>query len=223
MTIMDTIRARHSVREYYPTPIEDKLIQQLESLIEECQAQSGLNIQLVSNNPEAYHLVASFGLVRGAQSHIAFVTTGKDQDEAIGYWGQKIVLAAQEMGLNTCWTGIISRKKSKAVRLDGEKLRLGIAIGYGKTQGRTRPTKNAAELTDIKCAEVPGWFETAVEAAQLSPTAVNNQHFKITLHEDGEGVSIKAPISGYDQIDLGIVKYNFEAAANECEAKWYWV
>ncbi|MBR3689695.1 MAG: hypothetical protein IKL97_01155, partial [Eggerthellaceae bacterium] len=159
----------------------------------------------------------------GAQSHIAFVVSDNSHDEAIGYWGQKLVLAAQEMGLNTCWTGIMSRRKSRATRNANEKLRLAIAIGYGKTQGHERRTKSFAELVDMRCKAAPEWFYTAFEAAQLAPTAVNNQHFKITLYEDGEGVSITAASKGYDQVDLGIVKCNFEAAANEAEAKWYWV
>lgn len=222
MSVMEIIRARHSVREYLAAPIETEKLEKLQCLIDEIKRDSGLNIQLITNNPEAYQIIASFGQLKGVNSHIAFVVRDNSQDEAIGYWGQRIVLTAQEMGLNTCWTGIMSRKKSKAVRAADEKIRLAIAIGYGKTQGRPRKTKSFAELTEIKCAEVPAWFEPAVEAAQLAPTAMNNQHFKITLQEDGQTVSIEAPTGAYDTIDLGIVKCNFKLVADELGADWRW-
>jgi len=45
----------------------------------------------------------------------------------------------------------------------------------------------------------------------LAPTAINQQSFRISL-EDGEPV-ITAGRGVMTKIDLGIVKYNFEAAS----------
>lgn len=61
-----------------------------------------------------------------------------------------------------------------------------------------------------------------MEAAQLAPTAMNNQNFKITLLSDGKTVRIEAPQSGLNVIDEGIVRRNFEIAANEAGADWRW-
>lgn len=61
-----------------------------------------------------------------------------------------------------------------------------------------------------------------MESAQLAPTAVNNQNFKITLLSDGKTVRIDAPKSGLNVIDGGIVRCNFEIAANEAGADWRW-
>ena len=61
-----------------------------------------------------------------------------------------------------------------------------------------------------------------MEAAQLAPTAMNNQNFKITLLSDGKTVCIDAPQSGLNVIDEGIVRCNFEIAANEAGADWRW-
>ena len=66
------------------------------------------------------------------------------------------------------------------------------------------------------------WFAAAMEAAQLAPTAMNNQNFKITLLSDGKTVRIDAPQSGLNVIDEGIVRCNFEIAANEAGADWRW-
>ena len=143
-------------------------------------------------------------------------------DEAIGYWGQKIVLAAQDMGLNTCWCALCLRKKSRAVVAPGKKIRLIIAVGHGKTQGFSRKTKSVEALSSVECAKEPAWFAEAMEAAQLAPTAMNNQNFKITLLSDGKTVRIDAPQSRLNVIDEGIVRCNFEIAANEAGADWRW-
>lgn len=77
-------------------------------------------------------------------------------DEAIGYWGQKIVLAAQDMELNTCWCALCSRKKSRAVVAPGKKIRLIIAVGHGKTQGFSRKTKSVEALSSVRMCEGAG-------------------------------------------------------------------
>lgn len=222
MSVMDTIRARHSVREYDGRAPEGEALEALRASVEACATESGLNIQLLLDNPETFQVVAKFGLIHGAIANIAFVAHGHDEDEHIGYWGQKIVLAAQDAGLNTCWVGMCSKRKNKAVCAQGEKVRLVIAVGYGKTQGVERTTKTVAQLATVECAEEPVWFATAMEAAQLAPTAINNQNFRVTLREDGKTVLIEAPKGGWNIIDLGIVKRNFEEAANELGADWQW-
>lgn len=189
--------------------------------------ESGLDIQLAGDNPEVFNVIARFGLIRGCRTHVAFVVDGGKArcmaaDEAIGYWGQKIVLAAQDMGFNTCWCALCSRKKSRAVVAPGKKIRLIIAVGHGKTQGFPRKTKSVETLSSVECAKAPAWFAAAMEAAQLAPTAMNNQNFKITLLSDGKTVRIDAPQSGLNVIDEGIVRCNFEIAANEAGADWRW-
>ena len=252
MITVETIRERHSVREYAGGPLDQAEFDALGAVVEECARESGLDIQLVGDNPEVFNVIARFGLIRGCRTHVAFVvddakaggaTSGANAaangateadcvemrgarrtavDEAIGYWGQKIVLAAQDMGFNTCWCALYSRKKSRAVVAPGKKIRLIIAVGHGKTQGFSRKTKSVEALSSVECAKAPVWFAAAMEAAQLAPTAMNNQNFKITLLSDGKTVRIDAPQSGLNVIDEGIVRCNFEIAANEAGADWRW-
>lgn len=227
MITVETIRERHSVREYDGKPLSRAEFDALGAVVEEFVRESGLDIQLVGDNPEVFNVIARFGLIRGCRTHVAFVVDDAKAgdvaaDEAIGYWGQKIVLAAQDMGLNTCWCALCSRKKSRAVVAPGKKIRLVIAVGHGKTQGFSRKTKNVEALSSVECAKAPAWFAAAMEAAQLAPTAMNNQNFKITLLSDGKTVRIDAPQSGLNVIDEGIVRCNFEIAANEAGADWRW-
>lgn len=227
MITVETIRERHSVREYDGGPLARAEFDALIAVVGKCARESGLDIQLVGDNPEVFNAIARFGLIRECRTHVAFVVDdakarGAAADEAIGYWGQKIVLAAQDMGLNTCWCALCSRKKSRAVVAPGKKIRLIIAVGHGKTQGFSRKTKSVEALSSVECAKVPAWFAAAMEAAQLAPTAMNNQNFKITLLSDGKTVCIDAPQSGLNVIDEGIVRCNFEIAANEAGADWRW-
>jgi hypothetical protein len=58
---------------------------------------------------------------------------------------------------------------------------------------------------------MPVWFKNGVKAAMMAPTAMNQQKFRISLEEDEPIItSGRGPMTG---IDLGIVKYNFEAAS----------
>lgn len=231
MGAIDTIRARHSVREYADRPIEGAALSGLQLAIADARKRSGLDIQLVSGNPEVFNLVARFGLIHGASTSIVFLANGTESDEAIGYWGQRIVLTAQELGLNTCWAAMIARKKSKAMLHDGKTVRIAIAVGYGKTQGSPRKTKPLADLCTVEGVEaasgasgrMPAWFTAAMEAAQLAPTGVNRQNFHVTLRADGKTVRAEATKrGGLGAIDLGIVRRNFEEAANETGADWRW-
>ncbi len=57
----------------------------------------------------------------------------------------------------------------------------------------------------------PAWFQEGLEAAILAPTAVNQQKFQVSLEGDQAVITTKrGPMT---QLDLGIVKYNFEAAS----------
>ena len=212
MTDLQAIRERHSVREYTNEPLQPAELDQLGRLVDDVAQKSGLNIQLVTNNPEAFDLVARFGVIHGCSTCIAFVAPGRTRDEEIGYWGQRIVLEAQKMGLNTCWAAMFSRKRVRVTCANGEEPRVVIAVGHGATQGKPRKSKTPEDVVVIEPgATKPAWFNTAVEAALLAPTGMNRQAFTITLAADGT-CTLSCPGKGLTRIDLGIVRCNFEAA-----------
>ena len=126
MEIKEAIRARHSVRRYLETPIPEDLQKELEELILACNEESGLHLQLLCDEPECFDtLLAHYGRFRNVRNYIAIVGNKdlEDLEEKGGYYGQKLVLAAQQMGLNTCWVaGSFGRSKCKAVVGPGEKI-----------------------------------------------------------------------------------------------------
>lgn len=138
MDLLQAMKERHSVRSYEEKSIEAGTVEKLRSFIKECNKESGLHMQLVLNEPHAFEgFMAHYGKFSGVRNYIALIgRKGNDLEEKCGYYGEKIVLYAQTLGLNTCWVGLTYSKVKSAFQIDpGEKLCLVIAIGYGQTQG----------------------------------------------------------------------------------------
>ena len=220
MDLMEAMKARHSVRQYMDKPLEKKAVEELQAEIDACNQESGLHIQLVRNEPKAFDgFMAHYGKFSGVTNYIAMIgKKGPDLEEKCGYYGERLVLKAQQMGPNTCWVAMTYSKIKTAFRIDdGEKLCIVISIGYGKNQGSAHKVKTADEVVKGDGAQ-PEWFRAGVEAALFAPTAMNQQKFTFAL--SGNRVSVKAGIGFYTKIDLGIVKYHFEAGAGTEHFVW---
>lgn len=209
MDILEIMKARHSVRQYNGKKIESGIRETLTALAGECNSESGLNIQVIFDEPKCFDsMMAHYGKFSGVENYIALV--GKKDaglDEKAGYYGEKLVLKAQELGLNTCWVAMTHGKSTAEIKKD-EKLACIIALGYGAVQGVAHKSKPVEQLCNC-ASDMPDWFSKGMEAALLAPTAMNLQKFYITL-EDGK-VSARAGKGFYTKMDLGIVKYHFEA------------
>ena len=220
MDLLEAIKKRHSVRQYKDTPIERELVDELEKEIELCNKE-GLNFQLVLNEPKAFSgLMAHYGSFCGVHSYFALV--GKkcpELYEKCGYYGERLVLKAQQLGLHTCWVALTYKRIPDAFKVDeGEKFTVVISVGHGKNRGVVRKSKTAEQVSNAS-GNTPDWFIRGVEAALLAPTAMNQQRFYLTYNPDGT-VSAKAGLGFYTKMDLGIVKYHFEIAAGKENFKW---
>ena len=215
MTIQEAIKERHSVRQFRDIPIAAETAAELNAMIKKANEESGLHIQLILDDPECFNtLIAHYGKFTNANNYIAVAgpKTIPDLDERGGYYGQKIVLAAQTMGLNTCWVGgSYGKGKCKADQTKNEKILCVIAIGYGENDGKAHKSKPMEKLCTVPVDEMPDWFKAGVEAAMLAPTAMNQQKYMIDLKGDKPVITAKMGMMA--KIDLGIVKYNFEAAS----------
>lgn len=220
MTAYEAMEARHSVRSYLPRPIEETALQALLAEVELCNRRGGLHIQLVTEAPEAFQgFLATYGMLKGVRNYFVLAgTDSPDLEERAGYWGEHLVLTAQALGLNTCWVGgTYSKKKIRAELNDGEKLVCVIAVGYGADQGRPHKNKPLNSLCRTE-GDVPLWFQKGMDAVLLAPTAINQQKFLFTLQ--GDSVRAEARPGPYSRVDLGIVKYHFEAGAGEENFNW---
>ncbi len=213
--MLEIMKSRHSVRSYMDTPIPKKAIDQLMQSVNIYNSKANLHIQLVTNNKKAFTgIMAHFGKFRGVNNYFAMVGK-KDEllDEKIGYYGEKLVLQAQKLGLNTCWVAVTYKKRKCQITIDkNEKLVCLIALGYGNTQGVPHKSRDMNQLYTVE-GEMPTWFLEGMQAAMLAPTAMNQQRYLFSL-VDGQ-VELKALKGSYSKIDLGIVKYHFELGSGK--------
>ncbi|MGN1104566.1 MAG: nitroreductase family protein [Candidatus Coproplasma sp.] len=217
MDLIKAMQERHAVRSYLDKPIEGGTCEELKRIIAECNAQSGLNIQLVLNEPNAFDcFMAHYGKFKGVKNYVALIGK-KGEDCAIGYFGEHIALCAQALGLNTCWVLMSYKKVKTAFRVEkGEKLYCVLSIGYGATQGVQHKNRAVGEVS-VGYEKAPQWFKDGVDAAMLAPTAMNQQKFKF-IYSQGK---VTAKGGGfYSRIDLGIAKYHFELGSGKRESEW---
>lgn len=209
MELLDLMKQRHSVRQYTDRPIEAEKRTVLNDMIAEINRNANLHIQIFYEEPKCFNsIMAHYGKFTGVKNYIALVgPKGNKLEETLGYYGEQLVLKAQELGLNTCWVAM-THGKSRAEIYKGEKQVCLISIGYGCTNGVAHKSKALSEVCNYRDG-MPEWFLTGMEAALLAPTAMNQQQFFFELLPDntvkqtcGKGV--------YTKLDLGIVTYHFE-------------
>ena len=211
------------MRKYTDQPIETAKAATLRAELEKMNAESGLNIQLVLEEPKCFSSgMWKYGKFSGVKNYFVMAgPKGKEAEEKIGYYGEKLVLSAQTLGLNTCWVGLTYKKIPGTFTLrDGDIVHCVISLGYGTVPGVQHPIKPVEQFYESEGLP-PRWFLSGMGAALLAPTAINQQKFKFILH-DGDKVEAKTSFSmaGYTNIDLGIVKCHFEIGAGKENFSW---
>ncbi|MCQ2472176.1 MAG: nitroreductase [Clostridia bacterium] len=213
MDIFEAIKTRHSVRSYSDKKIEPEKVEKLTKIIKKINAESGLDFQLITDEPEGFTgTMAHYGSFKGVKNY--FVLAGpKKKDYEVGYYGEKLVLAAQMLGLNTCWVALtFNKRKAKYTLKKGEKLYVVISLGYGATQGKAHKSKAISDVSDMN-ENSPQWYKDGIEAVMLAPTAVNQQKFYFELN--GDDVKMKAGGGFYTEMDLGIARYHFDIGSGK--------
>lgn len=205
MQMLDLMKERHSVRQYSDKKIEGDVKSKLNKYVASINEESGLSMQIFYNEPNCFNsMLAHYGKFSNVKNYIAIVGKKEEQEKA-GYYGEKLVLKCQELGLNTCWVALTHGKVNVQTKPQ-QKLLILIALGYGTNTGVAHKSKPIKEL----CKEdaYPEWFMKGMEAVSLAPTAMNQQKFLFEM-KNGQ-VYAKALRGFYSKIDLGIVKYHFE-------------
>ena len=219
MDILELMEKRHSVRRYLDKPLTEELLSALRAETDACNAESGLSIQLVTDEPKALGgfkgKISSF---RNAVNYFAMVgPEGPTLDEKCGWYGERLVLKAQELGLNTCWIAGSYGSKCRDHAGAGEDLSCIISVGFGETQGT--PHKNKPEDPRFVVeGEAPEWLPRGKRAVMLAPTAINQQKFRFTIR--GDEVFAEETGGFFSKIDLGIVEYHLFAATGVDCRRW---
>lgn len=137
MDILEAVEKRHSVRSYTDKKIDKETKEKLQQIIDECNRKGDMNIQLCIDEPQAFSgFMASYGKFENVKNYIAVTAKkGDDFEEKCGYFGEKVVLRAIQLGLNTCWVAATYNKRKANYKLNkGEKLCCVIAIGSNSSK-----------------------------------------------------------------------------------------
>ena len=231
MTLLNAIQSRHSVRHYISQPLSQEVVDVLQAKIDECNRAGNLHIQLVLNEKKGFSGMMAYGSFSGVENYLVMAGVDstssstenhlKSLDERIGYYGQQIVLLAEQLGLGNCWAGISYRKVKGTYELQGkEKIACMISLGYPDDPGRNMKKKSVEQLSNVS-PDTPDWFRNGVEAARLAPTAINQQKFHFeyiapNMVKASRGFSMV----GYTKMDLGIAKLHFEIGAGKENFEW---
>ncbi len=212
--VLELMKQRHSVRQYKDMAVDAKQRTVLNELVKGINRETGLHIQIFYDEPQCFDsFMAHYGKFSGVKNYVALVgKKSQNLEETSGYYGEKIVLKIQELGLNSCWVAM-THGKSKAEVRKGEKQVCLIAFGYGETQGvphKSKPLQAVCNHT----ASMPEWFLNGMEAALLAPTAMNQQKFFITYVSDSK-INASCGKGFYTKLDLGIVTYHFEMGSGK--------
>ena len=216
MNLQEAIESRHSVRAYRDEPIPAELREKLDAFTRELNRESGLHITIQYDDPAGFDSrLAHYGSFRNVKNYI--VLAGKkdgDFDFRCGYYGEKLVLYAQTLGLNTCWAALtFNKKKVKELIPEGESLCMVIALGFGESQGRPHRSKSEDQVRDGD-GDMPDWFRAGLAAALLAPTAVNQQKFCFGIENGAPTVRVKG-LGSCTRVDLGIAALHFELGSGK--------
>lgn len=233
MDYKKAIEERRSRRSYLEKPINDIYVERLRNLIAQANEESGLHMQLCINNNNALSgIKMSYGLFKNVRNYIALVGKKSDLDltEKIGYYGERIVLEAKLIKLDTCWVGGSFKEKSCHCEIGAEEKLLGIiTIGYAAealsikekivSSVMHRKTKKIEEMlkSDI---EIPDWMLAGMKAVQRAPSAINQQPVQF-IQKNGKLNAFVILKLGCEMIDLGIAKLHFEIGTDNL-GSWKW-
>ena len=167
MDMMQAMAVRHSVRHFNDEPLKKEDAEKLQAAIDAVNQESGLCIQLFVNEPEAFAAnETSYGQFAGCRNYMVMVGP-RGRDEEIGYYGEKLVLTAQCLGINSCWVAMTYKKRKAQGNVPaGMKRYLVIALGYGKTQGVSHKVKALSEISDYRDSD-PEWYKKVWKALCL--------------------------------------------------------
>lgn len=241
MDMIQAIEQRISCRAFEARVLEPEVFDALSEEVQRINEESGLHFQLYGPREDGTAIdMAPNMFASNPPCYAALVgPVGKDPEERLGYYGERLVLFATSLGLGTCW--VASTYDASTTRADiaeGEKLHDVVPIGYApakiplkqrtiRTGIRARSKKHAALWNGpMPLNEAPEWIQACIDAVHLGPSAINEQPVVfVQATEDGPiCAQLSQEKTGMEYTDLGIAKLHFELAAKACgiEGSWEW-
>lgn len=222
------IECRTSRRAYKYQRIEPDKTEQIISLTDTINQESGLNIQFVENGDLFLSgFKASYGLISGKPSMIALVGNKADPElkQKVGYYGEFLLLECVSLGLGTCWIGGSYNKKEclKHIQIrEDDDLVCVIAVGNAAENKSLREVlisqigkgkQSFDELLTEKDCTPPLWVKSGIESARIAPSSANGKPIGYRYVNDQLSVFIAKKNHDAEEIDLGISMAHFQLGA----------
>lgn len=183
--------------------------------------------------------------IKNVPAYLAMIgdTAALHVEEAVGYLGEYVVLAATSAGVATCWVSASFRpdEVAKEVSLGptervfavsplGYEGRPGVVeTFYNKLISKSRTRKPLEELLapeSMPLSARPAWVKTALEAARLAPSAYNRQPWRFTIGQERIKVSVdptsREVPSAPRRMDCGMAMIHLELGALAAGVRGAW-
>ena len=249
---IEAIHRRVSVRSYSDRSVEQGKKQEIATLLNSTDEGPFGNkvrfhlIDLSEMERNEIRDLGTYGFISGAKLFI--VSAVKDSAGAmvdLGYCFEKVILAATNLDLGTCWLGGTFKRANFAKRInlsDGEIVVAISPIGYGRDKRSIREIavrrfagsdqrKPWGELFFDGVMNTPlslnssGAYAVPLECVRRGPSASNNQPWRIIYDKGGRAFHFYLKRTwAYDKfnggmdlqlVDMGIAMCHFELSARE--------
>lgn len=234
-SILEVIKSRHSVRTYSNNPIDESILEKIQTYIDSVTNPFNKKIQIKLLKPDGYHneKLGTYGVIKNPSYFLAAYCEDKPLTlEALGYTFEKVILYCTSLGLGTVWLGgtFNKGKFAKAVELkDGYVLPVVSPVGYeggrrspiGFLIGNNHNKRDSFSLLFHKddfytplTKKDAGIYSDALEAVRLAPSSLNCQPWRVVLNDDGlHFYSTKT--KDINKIDIGIALCHLDSVFEE--------
>jgi nitroreductase len=203
--VSEIIRQRYSCRTYEPRPIDAAVRAEFATfLAAESQGPFGVRgrfrlVTATENDRASLKGLGTYGFIKDAPGFVVGAATdGPKALEDFGYQLERVILAATDRGLATCWLGGTFSKSGFARKIElakGELMPAVASIGYGIHEVRSsdrirksagsdsrRPPESlffAGDFAHPLSVADAGPYAPALEAVRWAPSASNRQPWRI--------------------------------------------
>ena len=239
MDIIEAIEKRISCRAYTTQQPDAETIGKLEREIAAINDEAGMHFQLYGPREDGTAINMALNMFAANPPYYAALVARKDplEEEKLGFYGERLVLKAETLGLSTCWVaGTFDRASARAELSDDEVLHDVIPLGYApeKMPLKQRTIRSAIRGRSKKqedlyrgpvpLSDAPEWIQACIDAVWKGPSAINEQ--PVVFAQDTLDSPIRAELtrvkSGMEFCDLGIAKYHFQVVADACGVPGVW-
>ena len=241
MEKLELLRSRRSVRTYSTEPVSQDIVNKLKAEVTFINThENGLKFQLFFNDDNPFKgFFKSYGTFVNPRNYLAaIVDTGVPHIlEKSGYFAEKFVIKAVELGLGTCFVaGTYDVNSINAQLRAGEKILF--VVLFGNTIKKDRLSeKMLVKLVHRKKMTPEDFFEPksdyeialsqfpdlseGIEAVACAPSSLNKRPTRLFIRTIDDRKHLCARVDDSNQknlIDLGIAKFNFNFATDsQCE------